>query len=203
MPPGAAAADRGAVWWCAVAAVLAAGALAAHGRPASPIDWQPALAWSQPWRWWSAAWVHYSAMHLGANLAGAALVAALGVADRVPRRAAVAWLLAWPLTHVALLLAPSLRHYGGLSGVLHAGVGVIAVDLLRSAPAQRRRLGAMLLAGLAVKIASEAPWAAAVQQPAGWDIATAPVAHLAGAIAGAAVALCVVRPARAMPPSPG
>ncbi|MEY4909639.1 MAG: rhombosortase [Pseudomonadota bacterium] len=38
------------------------------------LAWVPALAWSEPWRWWSAAWVHLSTRHLLANLAGAALV---------------------------------------------------------------------------------------------------------------------------------
>ncbi|MEY2876476.1 MAG: rhombosortase, partial [Pseudomonadota bacterium] len=38
------------------------------------LGWVPSLVWSEPWRGWSAAWVHLSVQHLLANLAGAALV---------------------------------------------------------------------------------------------------------------------------------
>ena len=181
-------------WWCAIAALLVLGALLAHGRPPAVIDWQPALAWTQPWRWWSAAWVHYSTLHLGANVAGAALVAALGWAARVPRRVAVAWLIAWPSSHVALALEPAVRHYGGLSGVLHAGVAVVAVHLVRNGRRQRRWIGGAMLAGLAFKIILEKPWAGAVQHPPGWDIATVPLAHLTGVIAGLLAALAAREP---------
>ena len=58
----------------------------------------PALAAREPWRLFSAAFVHYSTLHLLANLAGAALVGALGFFARVPRRVVLAWLVAWPLT---------------------------------------------------------------------------------------------------------
>ena len=43
--------------------------------------------------------------------------------------AALAWALAWPLTHLALLAEPALLRYGGLSGVLRAGAAVAAVAL--------------------------------------------------------------------------
>ena len=101
---------------------------------ARTLSWDP-LSWvDQPWRLWSAAWVHLSSMHLLANLIGAVLVVALGVAARLPVRAAVAWALAWPATQLGLLAMPELTRYGGLSGVLHAGVAVAATTmLLRSA----------------------------------------------------------------------
>ncbi|HEX7382930.1 MAG TPA: rhombosortase, partial [Burkholderiaceae bacterium] len=134
-------------------------------------------------------WVHYSALHLGANLAGCALVAALGVAARVPPRAALAWLLAWPATQLGLLLVPALGHYGGLSGVLHAGVAVVAVGLLLEGPRRRRMLGLAILAGLALKVLLEAPWAGPLAHPPGWDIATAPPAHASGLVAGTLAAL--------------
>ena len=151
---------------------------------ATTIDWQPALFASEPWRAVSAAFVHYSAMHLVVNLFGAALVGALGRVARVPIRAIVAWLVAWPLTQIGLLLRPDLLHYGGLSGVLHAGVACVALQLIIDGRGARRTIGALTLAGVVVKVLSESPWGPALRHPDGWDIATAPFAHASGLVAG-------------------
>jgi rhomboid family GlyGly-CTERM serine protease len=185
--------------WVAVALLLALPSLAAwssRGLALVSLSWQPALAWAEPWRWWSAAWVHLSQKHLLGNLAGAALVAALGWAAQVPRRAAGAWLLAWPLTHLGLLLQPELQRYGGLSGVLHAGVAVAAVHLLLRPSFRQRGLGAAIVAGLALKIVLEAPWRGALIRSPHWDIAVAPLAHLLGVVCGVACALVWLRRAR-------
>ena len=171
--------------WSALAVVLALGALAAFFAHANEaIDWQPALALREPWRALSAALVHYSALHLAANLAGTALVGALGRVARVPARSAAAWLAAWPLTQLGLLAEPELRHFGGLSGVLHAGTACVAWHLIVHAHGPRRAIGALLLAVLAAKVISESPWGPALRHPAGWDIATAPAAHASGLVAG-------------------
>jgi hypothetical protein len=128
-------------------------------------------------------------MHLIANLAAAAVVAAFGVAARVPMRLTLAWLVAWPITQVALLTRPELAHYGGLSGVLHAGVAVVSTWLLAAGGTRRRRtIGAVVLAGLVAKIAFERPWGPVLSVGGGWDIAVAPIAHLTGAAAGLACA---------------
>ena len=185
-----------AVAWVGVALLLALPALLAGAGSSQVIDWQPSSALREPWRWWSAAWVHYSRMHWLVNLAGAALVAVLGVAARVDRRAALAWLLAWPLTHLGLLLRPELAHYGGLSGVLHAGVAVIAVQLLLASQRRERTIGALLAAGLLAKLIYEAPWGPVLRHPAGWDIAVAPLAHATGAAAGVLCALALKLPGR-------
>jgi rhomboid family GlyGly-CTERM serine protease len=174
-----------AVWWL--------------GQGSAPaLSWQPQLAWSEPWRWWSAAWVHLSRLHLLANLAGAALVLALGWAARVPARAMLAWALAWPLTHLGLLLQPQLASYGGLSGVLHAGVAVVAVFLALQGTRTQKALALLIGLGLAGKVLSETPWRGPLAYPAGWDIAVAPLAHATGALSGAlcGVLLLVRRPAR-------
>jgi rhomboid family GlyGly-CTERM serine protease len=175
--------------WPALAAVLALGALVAWTLPHDTLDWQPTLAASEPWRAWTAAFVHYSPLHLGANLAGCVAVGALGHAGRVPPRVALAWLLAWPLTHLGLLAEPALRHYGGLSGVLHAGVATVALHLLFDRAPRRRTVGLAIVAGLIAKLLVDAPWNGPLQHPAGWDIAVAPLAHVGGALAGA---LCMV-----------
>jgi len=125
------------------------------------------------------------------------LVAALGFVAGVPRRSALAWFVAWPLTHLALLARPDLTHYAGLSGVLHAGVAVVAVHLIATARGVRRAIGLALLGGLALKVASETPWAAeALRHPAGWDIAVAPFAHASGLVAGALASALVEALAR-------
>ena len=175
--------------WVGLAALLAALASVLFGAPPTAFDWQPSLVLVQPWRALTAVGVHYSALHLAANLAGTALVAALGAAARVPRALAWSWVAAWPLTQLGLLVRPDLAHYGGLSGVLHAGAAVVAVHLIEAGPRPRRVIGAVLLAGLLLKVANEAPWGAALHRPAGWDIATAPLAHASGLAAGL---LCAV-----------
>lgn len=169
--------------WPALAAFAAAGSVVAWFLPAAALDWQPALALVEPWRWITGAFVHWSPLHLGANLAGTAVVAAFGHVAALPPRAALAWALAWPATQGALLAQPALVHYGGLSGVLHAGVAVAAVHLL-ARTGRARWIGGAVLAGLALKIALERPWAGPLLHPAGWDIAVAPLAHAAGAVAG-------------------
>ena len=166
------------------------------------LAWVPTLAWSEPWRWWSAAWVHLSGGHLLANLAGAVLVLLLGGVARLPREAAWAWALAWPLTHLGLLLWPALSRYGGLSGVLHAGVAVAAVTLGWCGEQRRERvLGVLLLAGLCAKVIGERPWVHALVTPAGWDIVVAPMAHASGAVCGVLLAWALVR-LRSRPSTP-
>jgi rhomboid family GlyGly-CTERM serine protease len=176
--------NRSALAWLGLAALLAAGALLAWPLPRTMLDWQPALALTQPWRAFSAAAVHYSGMHLGANLLGAALVAALGVVAQVPARMVWAWAVAWPLTQVGLLLKPELLHYGGLSGVLHAGVAVAALFLVMRGVGAQRWIGAAILVGAGIKVISETPWGAPLRHGGGWDIAVAPLAHATGLVAG-------------------
>ncbi len=173
-----------------------AGSVTAWFMQAALWDWQPGLAFSQPWRALTAAFVHWSPLHLGANLGATAVVAAFGYASRMPWPAAAAWAMAWPLTHAALWVEPALLHFGGLSGVLHAGVAVAVVDGLRNEQGARRGIAALVLAGLAVKLLLEAPWGPPLRQVSGWDIAVAPLAHATGALAGALLALCLPRHSR-------
>ncbi len=189
-----------AAWWgvTALAAAPAVGlALGAGSATLDLLAWKPAQV-EQAWRWWSAAWVHLSTMHLQANLLGAMLVGVLGAVARVPMRAALAWAAAWPLVHLALWVQPDLVRYGGLSGVLHAGVAVVVVATWRTAPQTdpARWTAALLGLGLLVKVAWERPWAHTLTHPSGWDIAVAPGAHAAGLVCGALCAWLICRPAR-------
>ena len=181
--------NAGSRGWVGVAAGFAACALLGGLIDPALIDWQPALAWRQPWRAFSAIGVHYSAAHLVGNLAGVALAGVFGVAALVPARLAWAWLAAWPLTHFGLLIRPDLAHYGGLSGVVHAGVAIVIVFVLVSGTRRQRLVGSAVLIGFCAKLLSEAPWGEALRHPAGWDIAVAPLVHTSGALAGAVCAV--------------
>ena len=170
--------------WAVMAIVLALGALALWPAPRVALDWQPALAMVQPWRFWTAAWVHLSPLHLQANLLGCGMVAAFGVVAGLPREATIAWLAAWPLTHAALALQPTLSHYGGLSGLLHAGVAIAALLLAGRSNRRQRSIGLAVLAGLAAKLVLEHAWPGLPREVPGWDIRVAPLAHLTGAASG-------------------
>jgi rhomboid family GlyGly-CTERM serine protease len=187
------------ILWLWISALLALAALLAWGVDSARIDWQPLLAWPEAWRWWSAAFVHWSLMHLLANLLATALVAAYGWAARVPRAVAWAWVAAWPFTHLALWAKPELSHYGGLSGVLHAGVAAATVWLVMRGQGAPRTVGWLMLIGQSVKLLIEEPWGAALHAPSELDVAVAPLAHASGSIAGAlfsAAVLWLGRPAR-------
>ncbi len=186
--------------WLALALLLALGGAFGYGHSAESFDWQPALAFAEPWRAFSAAFVHYSKLHLIGNAAGLALTAAYGWAARVPPRIALAWFVAWPLTQFGLLVQPGLLHYGGLSGVVHAGVAIVTLHVI---VAGHRWVGGTILAMLFVKLITESPFGAPLQHVSGWDIALAPIAHATGVAAGllcGGVAETIARATRAGPP---
>lgn len=170
--------------WGGMAIALALAALALWSLPRDALDWQPARATAEPWRLWTAALVHLSALHLSANLLGCAVVAAFGIVAGVPREATWAWLSAWPITHAALVVQPQLLHYGGLSGLLHAGVAIAALYVASDGPRRHRGVGLAVLAGLALKLWLEQAWLGGAREVPGWDIRIAPFAHLTGALSG-------------------
>ena len=193
---------RPATAWVGVAVVLAAAALLGWRLPPERLDWQPALALGQPWRAWTAVGVHYSPAHLIGNLAGVALTGLCGWAVRVPARLAGAWLAAWPLTQFALLVRPDLLYYGGLSGVVHAGVAALVVWVLTTARTRAQRwVGGALAFGLLVKLVSESPWGPPLRHSEAWDIAVAPVAHATGVLAGVVCAVIALSLPRRGPPA--
>lgn len=189
--------------WLLVAMALAVGSMVAWIQPPSvqaAMEWRPELAQREPWRAVTAAWLHWSPQHLIANLAGCAVVGLMGVAARLRPREAIAWLLAWPLTQVGLLIEPSLERFGGASGVLHAGVAVAAIGMLsqRASHGRERVIGLVVGLGLIAKVAAERPLSGPpLRHWDGWNIAIAPLAHLTGLIAGVVLALVCALAARA------
>ena len=175
-----------------LSAVLIGGAVIGWWLPSAWLDWQPDRAAAEPWRAWTAVFVHWSPLHLGTNLAATAVVGAYGASAQLPRALAVAWCAAWPLTQLGLWLKPELAHYGGLSGVLHGGVAIVSLWLLVAARGARRAVGVAVALGLAIKLLSESPCGPALQRTEEFDIAVAPIAHATGAIAGLLCAALVL-----------
>lgn len=158
------------------------------------LDWQAAQWQSQPWRLWTAALVHWSGAHLMVNLLACVALLAWGNAAALGRRQTLAWLLAWPVTHLLLATDPSLARYGGLSGLLHAGVAIGAWALIWQEKDRRRLVGGLVLAGLLVKQVTEVailahwlgfePLVLAHAVPGAPQFQVASYAHWCGVVAG-------------------
>jgi rhomboid family GlyGly-CTERM serine protease len=134
------------------------------------------------WRLWSGHWVHFSASHLGWNLA-VILVVGAWLEHLRPGLLLRHALLAAPLLSIALLaFEPNLRVYGGLSGLATGVVVLLALHQLRT-PDSVRLLWAGVLALVAVKAFSDtshaSPWLARYEQT---GVRTSAFAHAAGAI---------------------
>lgn len=170
--------------WLLLCTGLATTSLLAWPAPHAALDWQPSLLATEPWRALTAAFVHWTPLHLAANLAGCAVLALLGARARLEARQATAGLLALPLTQLGLLLQPELLRYGGLSGALHALAAIAALTLL-TRPGRERWVGAGITLGLVAKLALEQPLGPALRVTDGFDFPVAPFAHLSGAVAGA------------------
>lgn len=174
--------------------VTASGGALPGSALARALDWQAALGLREPWRLWTCAWVHWSTAHLAVNLAGGAVVAFVGWRARLDTVATWAWLAAWPLTQVAMAalgadrIAAAMPRYGGLSGVLHAGVIVLGLSLAwpraQARPQAERWIGAAIAAGTLAKVLLEAPWRLELRPSDALGIAVAPVAHACGIAAG-------------------
>lgn len=148
--------------------------------------------WTQhPWTLWTSAWVHLSTPHLIGNLLALGGVAAAGGVLRPDARCTLAWLLTWPLTQVSLLLWPSVDHAAGLSGLMHAGTMLLAVQLtLGRLPVRGARLwGALLLAGALTKVVLERGWSQPLVWQADTGIQVVQAAHLTGAFWGVLLGL--------------
>ena len=134
------------------------------------------------WTLWTSAWVHLNTPHLIGNQLALGALTAFAWVIRPPMRCAIAWLLAWPLTQFTLLAWPQIGYAGGLSGLLHAGARVLAVQLLlKRIPIRKaRRWGGLLALGVLVKTALEQPWSYPVVWDPANDMSVVQAAHLSG-----------------------
>ncbi len=160
------------LWWSQEAAVQA-------------LVWRSAEWHQAPWTLWTSAWVHLNTPHLVGNQLALGALTAAGWWLRPTRAATLAWALSWPLTQMSLVLWPLIGYAVGLSGVLHAGVAVLAVQLLLGGPRALRPWGTLLMAGLLLKLWLEQGWARPVVWDPGNQMSVVQAAHLAGAAWGA------------------
>ena len=170
--------------WLLLCAAAAALSILTWPLSRDTLDWQPSLIATQPWRALTAAFVHWTPLHLVANLAGCAVLALLGWRATLGRRESIAGLIALPLTQLLLLLRPDLLRYAGLSGELHALTAIAALTLLQRG-GRERWIGAGIALGLAAKLVLEAPLGPVLRSTPGFDFPVAPFAHLTGTLAGA------------------
>lgn len=158
----------------------------AHAPAVQALTWYAELWPAQPWTLWTSAWVHLNTPHLIGNQLALGALTAAGWVLRPSLAAALAWALSWPLLQVSLLWWPQVSHAVGLSGLLHAGVAVLGLHLLLSPVGPKARpWGAVLLAGLVVKLLIERSWQHPLLNDPHTDMAVVQAAHLSGAAWGA------------------
>lgn len=173
----------------------------AGDRAVDALTWRADGWLQQPWTLWTSPWVHMNTPHLIGNQVALGALAAFAWTIRPTLACALAWLLAWPLTQLSLLLWPQIGYAVGLSGLLHAGAMVLAVQLIlkRIAVPKARRWGGLLALGLLAKLALESGWSYPVVWNAGNEMSVVQAAHLAGAFWGAVLGLALGRRDRSQP----
>jgi hypothetical protein len=155
------------------------------------LTWHYDTVWSMPWTLWTSAWVHVNPPHLIFSQMGLGLLVALAWVLRPPWISTWAWLLSWPLAQACLVWWPQIGYAAGLSGLMHAGVAVLAVHLLMGLVRipKGRRWGSLLLLALLVKLAMERGWAHPVVWDGGTELSVVQALNLTSALWGAALAL--------------
>ncbi|MDR0458722.1 MAG: hypothetical protein LBH10_06840, partial [Burkholderiaceae bacterium] len=153
--------------------------------------------WRQwPWTPWSAPLVNLTPFHAFGNALALAAVAVLGQAVGARPRDALALLIAWPLSTLGLLLWPAVGWYAGLSGLIQAAAAIAAWRALTQRGA--RGIGALLAAGLFIKLLLERGWATPIAFDSYWGFNVVYAAHLSGAATGLIAAAAVDGAARAL-----
>ena len=148
-----------------------------------------AIAAGQWWRLLTGNWVHFSAGHLLVD------ALALGVTGwKIERRHHASFALLCGVTAPAIelsvfFLAPGVGQYGGLSGLACAAVAWLAVDGLWEGRRAQQKLCAAALGTLAAKIVWECVTGRALFLAADDRLMVLPLAHAAGFIMGAGLAL--------------
>jgi rhomboid family GlyGly-CTERM serine protease len=183
----------GLAWW-ALCALIGAACLVAWQLP---VEMQMALRWeasrwaAHPWTLWTAALSHINAVHLSVNLLSLLGLCILGAHLGAGAREAAALLIAWPLTHLALLLWPTVQLYAGLSGLNHALGGIVIAQSAMNLIVNKRfqMIGSLLAPLVIIKLLWESAWSQPLRMDASWGFNVVQAAHLSGFLAGA---LCCV-----------
>jgi len=158
-----------------------------HWLARQPWIWRADLGWSSFWTLWTAPLVSITPFHSLGNLLALAAVGVLGYAVAARPREVLALLIAWPLATLGLLLWPALQWYAGLSGLVHAAAAIVAWRALTQR--DTRGMGALLAAGLLIKLLSERGWAIPAAFDSNWGFNVVYAAHLSGTVTGLAAAM--------------
>ncbi len=154
-----------------------------------------ALAAGELWRAVTGHWTHWSTDHLIWDLIVFAVFGALVERHSRRRFVAIAATSALAISAAVWLFAPQLTQYRGLSGIDSALFAAFFARLLRDAWRERSLLEAIVpvlaLLGFVVKSAYELTTGATLFVATTSAFTTVPLAHLVGAVVGAAA--CLVR----------
>lgn len=166
------------LWWGQTSAVDA-------------LIWRADTWTGRPWTLWTSAWVHVNTPHLIMNQIALGALTAFAWVIRPTLPSALAWWLCWPLIQVSMVLWPQVGYAVGLSGLLHAGAMVLAVQLLLRCIVIRkaRRWGGLLMLALLIEVLLERSWSHPVVWDDGNGTSVVQAAHLAGAFWGLCLGL--------------
>ncbi|MDR7095250.1 rhomboid family intramembrane serine protease [Hydrogenophaga laconesensis] len=197
---------RSSWWWlCGLHAALSLLVWWAPSVVAEAFTWRAHDGWVRPWTLWTSAWVHLNLAHLVGNVLAMGGVAAAGWVLKPDGRCTLAWLMAWPLTQVSLLWWPQVGYAVGLSGLMHAGVLLLAVQvaLVRLPIRGARFWGWLLVAVVMSKVILERGWSQPIVWNAEGNLPVVQAAHVTGAfwgvLLGLVVPLVLKRPQKSPP----
>jgi hypothetical protein len=145
----------------------------------------------RPWTLWTTAWVHVNTPQLIMNQVALGALTALAWMVRPTLVCALVWWLCWPLIQVSMVLWPQVGYSVGLSGLLHAGAMVLALQLLlrRIVIRKARRWGGLLMLALVIELLLERGWSHPVVWDSGNETSVVQAAHLVGAFWGLCLGL--------------
>src|SRR5262245_9619741 len=184
----------------AVILVLLQAAGAAWPPLGPALEYRQSTLAAQPWRLFTAHWVHINWPHVLINAAGWFIVARLFAQELTPIRQLLVVLVAGVAISSGLMFGyPRIEWYRGFSGVLHglffAGATTWVVQTLARPDTRtlaRLWLPSALALGGWVKVLMEQPGREATPYAAWLDASTVPQAHLLGAACGSLIGLAFV-----------
>lgn len=167
------------------------------------LEYRHELLGAQPWRVFSAHFVHLNWEHAVVNVAAWIVVARLFSTELTSgRHLAVIAVSALGVSAWLAWIHPEIAWYRGLSGVLHgiffAGAIAWTIAAMRLADKDKTSLFlpiALIAVGWA-KVIAEQPAGSAMPYAEWLDAAIVPQAHLAGSIIGTALGAMIALPAR-------
>lgn len=174
-------------WAVALPLALASGALQRLPEAVDRLRYLPqAPLLDQPWRLLTGQLVHLSVAHWAANAAALVILAFLHAELRV---SSAAFLAAWLASALAVGLGlwawvPAVHWYVGMSGALHGLFAAAAIELLLQGPGRERRLGLILWAAGALKLAWEGASGWPIHATSWLGLPTVPAAHVFGYAGG-------------------